>query len=164
MVGLFPGGKREWAVAMGSEADLWGTIRLLATAWYLTLKGTAMKTVLATLAALGALAGLALMSWWFIAEPSPRVIPLIGVGLVLQGGYTLWVLIHTSNEPASPWPLLVGQTIALLVGLGGLVSATVASLASADPEYGPITLSGLIAAQAMAALYLFAFSERRLLH
>ena len=157
---LFPRSKREWAEAAIAESELMDhgaprLGRLLVYAWYLALKGAAMTTVLATLSTMCVLAGLALGTWGLI-ELQARVIPLFGVGLIVQGGFTLWILMV--DPEAARWRrlLVAGQTVALVVGIAGLIANTVGSLVSGDPEYGPMLITVLIFAQAGVTLYVYA--------
>jgi hypothetical protein len=95
-----------------------------------------------------------------IAGPNPPLLAVAALCLIAQSGYTLWFMYTRTASQLEPWPrwmLLTGQTLALLVGVGGLVGTTIQTARmAADPEYGPIALSGLIAAQAAATVYLYA--------
>ena len=161
MLRLFPLRKREWGEAYLSEfgADR-GLIRLLIHAWALTLKGEdIMHTVVATTSVVNGLFGMFLIGLYMVTSGNPAVVLLLALGLIVQGGYTLWYLAGQGAR-LEPWPtraLIAGETVAVLIGIGGLLISAVSSVdAFNDPEYGPMAVAGLIAAQSAAALYTYA--------
>ena len=119
-----------------------------------------MQTVLATLCVINTVFGLFLVALFLFTQGSPILVLFLAVGLITQGGYTLWYMRvrSRSDEPWSSRILLTGETIALLIGVGGFTIAVMNNInpVNGDYEYGPIAVSGLIAAQAAAALYVYA--------
>jgi hypothetical protein len=146
-----------------SEKVRWilGGGHLIAWSWldWMT-KGDIMRTVLATLSVINVAFGLFVGALFFLTESNPIVVLLLAVGLTTQGGYTLWYMSRRSgsSEPWSSRVLLTGETIALLIGVGGFTIAVINNInpANGDYEYGPIAVVGLIAAQAFAALLISA--------
>lgn len=169
---LLPDSHREWGQALLAEKEetggrlarvrwILGGGRLLVWSWldWIT-KGRLMRTVLATLSVINLVFGLLLIALFSFTEDNPPLLLILAIGLIAQGGYTLW---HMSGRSASgePWTsriLLTGETIALVIGGGGFTIAVINNInpTNGDYEYGPIAVSGLIAAQAVAALYIFA--------
>jgi hypothetical protein len=122
-----------------------------------------MRTVLATLSVINIVFGLFLMALFLVTEDNHLPVLVLAVGLVIQGGYTVWYQSGRSGrrKPWSSRALLTGETVALLIGVGGFTIAVISNInpANADYEYGPIAVSGLIAAQAAAALYFYAIGS-----
>lgn len=165
MIRLFPPSHREWGEDYIAEfgADR-GLMRVLIYAWYSALKeGDLMKTVIATTSVVNlAFGGFVVVL--YLATASPTLVLLLGLGLIVQGGYTLAYLTGWLNR-SEPWTrhvLLAGSTLALLVGLGGLLTSVTNTIVhsgpGADPEYGPIAVAGLIAAHAAAVLISYAWA------
>lgn len=133
-----------------------GIGRLLVTAWYLELRGApSVRTVVTTLSVMCLVAAGLLSVVSMVSSPGPVEVPLLASGLAIQGGYTLWFLAR--DRPAlARQLLLVGETMAMLVGLGALLAGTIDNIGAVDREYAPLAVAGLIAAHAMASLYMFA--------
>lgn len=157
-ISLFPAAKREWAEMLAAEDAAKTTIlRALVAAWCLTLEGgPMMRTVLMTLSAVNAIAGALLAGMWAFTEDVPTPVLVLALGLVAQGGYTLWFLLDDGRSSLAENLLLVGETLALLVGGGGLLVSVVNGIGAIDPEYGPMAVAGLIGTHAASALYLYA--------
>jgi hypothetical protein len=167
LTAFLPRSRREWGDALLAEAAyndrslpwLIGGLRLILWSWVdWIFGGNLMKTVVATLSTINVAMGVFLMGLFAFTENDALVVPMLAVGLTIQGGYTLWYLTRFSR-PLEPWSfrtLVAGQTIAVLVGGLGVVTTTVNNLLrappGADPEYGPIVVGALIAAQAVATL------------
>lgn len=158
---LFPREKREWGEAFLAEfGDEKRLGRLIVQAWLLKLEnGDHMKAVVATTSIVNILFGLFMTSLFLYDGPNPPLVVITAACLIVQGGYTLWFMAGRAGD-LQPWAsllLLSGQTLALLVGVGGLIVSMVQNTgASVDPEYGPIAVAGLVTAQAAATLYLYA--------
>ena len=169
---LLPGSHREWGQALLAEKEemdgrservrwILGGGRLMVWSWldWIT-KGRIMRTVLATLSVINIVFGLFLMALFLSTEDNPPLVLFLAVGLITQGGYTLWHMSRRSgsSEPWSSRVLLTGETIALLIGVGGFTIAVINNInpANGDYEYGPIAVGGLIVAQAFAALLVYA--------
>lgn len=165
LVKVLPPSRRDWGEAYLSEFGAGrGLLRLTFTAWYLELKGgNIVKTVVRSTSVVNVIFGLFMVGLWLVTGPNPVLVPITAACIVAQGGYTLWFTSRSLSEhrPSATTILLVGETLALLVGLGGFVAAVLNNAGgSVDPEYGPITVAGLIAAQAAATLYLYAIRDR----
>jgi hypothetical protein len=123
-----------------------------------------MRTVLATLSAINASMGIALLVVFAAAEDTPVIVGAFGIGLLIQAGYTLaYVAGRLSRfEPWALRALIAGQTVALLVGGFGFISSALYNIdpPGGDPEYGPLTVGALIAFQAAVTLWMFAIRER----
>lgn len=122
-----------------------------------------MRTVLMTLSAMNVMFGVFVAVLYFLTEAPPLMMLALAVGLLAQGGYTLWFLSRDARQE-DVWPtnlLLVGETLALMVGLGGLVISVVNNVnpVGGDHEYGPMAVAGLIAAHAFVALFIHAVRE-----
>jgi hypothetical protein len=168
---LLPDPRREWGHALLAEKEetggrfdrmrwILGGGRLLGWSWLDRItKGRLMRTVLATLSAINIVFGLLLIALFSFTDGSPLMGLFLAVGLIVQGGYTLWYMSDrsASGEPWTSRVLLTGETIALVIGGGGFTIAVINNInpANGDSEYGPMAVGGLIAAQAVAALYLF---------
>lgn len=119
-----------------------------------------MKTIAATLSAVNGVMGVLLIGLFLGSEDTPIVVLALGLGMLIQAGYTLLYLtgLLGSFEPWSLRALLVGQTVALVVGVLGLASSALYNLnpPAGDYEYGPLTVGALIALQAAATLRIYA--------
>lgn len=161
LLSMFPTGKQEWADAMVDEdAGVMTVIRVLIAAWYMSLKGgPIVRTVMTTLSGVNVIAGLSIATMWALMDDTPLIALGLGLALTVQGGYTLWYSFSGSASKSAGRLMIVGETLAFLVGGGGLLVATVNGIGAVDPEYGPMMVSGLIAAHAAAALYMYAVRD-----
>lgn len=162
LISMFPEAKQEWAEELSAEdARVMTVARVLVVAWYLTLEGgPLMRTVLMTLSSVNLVAGLLVTAMWVFMEETPPVVLALGLALLIQGGYTVWLLVGKKLRPVAARLLIVGETLALLVGGGGLLVAIVNSIGAVDPEYGPLLVAGLFGAHALAGLHLFAVRDQ----
>jgi hypothetical protein len=123
-----------------------------------------MRTVLTTLSAINGLMGVLLLGLFFVADDTPAVVVALGIGMLVQAGYTLAYMagLLSRFEPWARRALIAGQTVALLIGSFGFISATLHNIdpPGGDPEYGPLTVGALIAFQAAVTLWMFAVRER----
>lgn len=123
-----------------------------------------MRTVLATLSAINASMGIVLLVLFAATEDTPVIVGALGIGLLIQAGYTLAYLagLLSRFEPWALRALIAGQTIALLVGGFGIISSALYNIdpPRGDPEYGPLTVGALIAFQAAVTLWMFGIRER----
>ena len=124
-----------------------------------------VRTVLATLSIVNGLMGVLLLGLSALADGMPAIVTFLGIGLLIQAGYTLAYLggILDRFEPWSLRALLAGQTLALVVGLLGFASSALFNInpPGGDNEYGPLTVGALIAMQAGVALWIFAVGAGR---
>jgi hypothetical protein len=162
---LLPEEERDWGEAYVTEFGTGGgLLRVLVTAWELRLKkGDMVRTVVATTSIVNILFGL-IAAGLFVWTESPPLVLLLGLGLLLQGGYTLWHVVgHVRRSSWSTHLLIAGQTVALLIGVGAFAIVLVNNLdpPAGDREYGPMAAAGVIAAQAAAALYMYAIRAGR---
>lgn len=122
-----------------------------------------MKTVVATLSAINGVMGVILLGLFFGAEDIPLVVLALGIAMLIQAGYTLLYLagLLDSFEPWALRALLVGQTVAIVVGLIGFASSALYNLdpPGGDYEYGPLAVGALIALQAAATLRIYAVGD-----
>lgn len=173
---LLPASERDWARAWAAELTeiestaaalrwLVGGGRMMARAWFAVIAEEAvMKTVLATLSIINVLMGAALLGLLAFTQGTPPVVAALGIGLLIQAGYTLAYLggFLDAFEPWSLRALVAGQTVALVVGALGFISSGLYNLnpPGGDYEYGPLTVGFLIALQAAVALWVFAMPRR----
>ena len=124
-----------------------------------------MKTVLATLSLITGSIGVFLLVMFLVASAPPAVVFALGIGMLIQAGYTLAYLSGrlAGFEPWAQRLLIAGQTMALLVGSFGFLSSILYNVAppGGDYEYGPLTVGALIAIQAATALWMHAFRSPR---
>lgn len=123
-----------------------------------------MKTVLGTLSVMNALMGVGLLGLFVASEDVPPVVVAIGLGLLIQAGYTLAYMAGRLDSFA-PWSLralIVGQTVAVVVGAVGFLTSAVYNInpPGGDPEYEPLTVGALISFQASVALWIYAQPSR----
>ena len=167
LVALLPRSRRDWGRALLAEtahADtsrrwILGGVRLVGWSWFdWMIGGNLMKTVVATLSTVNVAMGLFLMGLFVFTVDNASVVLALAVGLIIQGGYTLWYMWGAGKQSWATRVLLVGQTLALLVGAGGFLISTLNNVAQrgGDPEYGPIVVGAAIATQAAATLYFYA--------
>lgn len=156
----FPPGRRDWAEAYTAEFGAGGLVRVLLAAWWLQIKGgNRMRTVLATLSVVNCLFGGFVLALFFTTGPNPPLVVILAASLIMQGGYTLWFL-RSTDRPMARGLLLAGETVAILVGFGGLSSIVLETASgNSHPEYGPLAVAGLITAQAAVALYEYAIKS-----
>jgi len=119
-----------------------------------------MRTVLATLSGLNIVVGVLLGIMFVQADGVPPVVLAIALGLVTQGVYTL-VYEAGSLHRLEPWSgrlLLVGQTVALVVGTIGFTASAVTNVnpKGGDYEFAPLAVGMLIAFHAGVALWMYA--------
>ena len=176
MVYLLPPSQKDWARALLAELEeiercpsalgwVLGGGRVVARGWIGSITGEDnMKMVLATLSVINGLMGLTLLGLFLFTDDTPLVVPALGVGLLIQAGYTLAYMggVLDALEPWSQRALLAGQTVAVLVGFFGFVASALYNVAppGGDYEYGPLTIGALIAVQASVALWIFAVQDR----
>lgn len=118
-----------------------------------------MKTMLVTMSMINALMGVALLGLTMFGEDVPRVVAGLGIGLLIQSGYTLSHMAGLLGT-FGPWSLRVlvaGQTVGLMVGVLGFISSALYNIdpVNGDHEYGPLTVGALIASQAAVALWIY---------
>lgn len=120
-----------------------------------------MKTVLVTLSVVNVAMGVFLAVMYLVTVGNPLMMLMLALALMVQGGFTL-VYLSGLFDGGEPWSLraqLVGSTLALLVGAGGLLTSIINNVLrpppGADVEYGPMFVAGLFAAHAVASLYTF---------
>ena len=123
-----------------------------------------MRTVLATVSVINGLMGFALIGLFIITNDTPLLVLVLGVGLLIQAGFVLAYL-SGALQALEPWSLraiLVGETVALLVGFFGFVSSALYNInpPGGDYEYGPLAVAALIGFHAGVALWVFAIPER----
>ena len=124
-----------------------------------------MRTILATLSLINMAMGALLLGLLLVTDGTPvPVVLALALGMLIQGSYTL-AYIFDRLEQFEPWALralLVGQTVALVVGVMGFASSALYNInpPTGDYEYGPLTVSALIALQALATLGAYAVRER----
>ncbi|MFB3044099.1 MAG: hypothetical protein ACE1Y9_01330, partial [Acidimicrobiia bacterium] len=123
-----------------------------------------MKTVLLTLSVINGLMGFALIGLFIITDDTPLVVVALGVGLLIQAGFVLAYLsgVLEALEPWSLRAILVGETVALLVGFFGFVSSALYNInpPGGDYEYGPLAVAALIGFHAVVALWVFAIPKQ----
>jgi len=170
LVALLPRSHREWGEALVAEAAYsnkpvrWaiGGIRLVAWSWLdWMIGGNLMKTVVSTLSIANIALGMFLVGIFVSTGNDQGVVLLLALGLMIQGGYTLWYVTGPRKQPWAIHALLSGQTVALLVGAGGFVISVLNNInpAGGDFEYGPIAVSGMIAALAAATVWTLALQN-----
>jgi len=104
-----------------------------------------MKTVLVTLSLINMALGALLIGLLLVIDGTPVVVVLgLAIGLLIQGAYTL-AYVYGRLERFEPWSLralLVGQTVALVVGLMGFATSALYNIdpPAGDYEYGPLTV------------------------
>ncbi len=173
---LLPLSQREWGRALIAELDeidsapsavrwLFGGTRVVIQGWMAATGGEAvMKTMLVTLSIINALMGVALLGLILFSEDVPPVVAGLGIGLLIQSGYTLAYMtgLLRAFEPWSLRALVAGQTVALIVGVLGFVSSGLYNIdpPNGDYEYGPLAVGTLIAFQAAVALWVYAVPTR----
>jgi len=123
-----------------------------------------MRTVLATVSVTNGLMGFALIGLFIITDGTPPIVFALGVVLLIPAGILL-ASISGVLEALEPWSLraiLVGETVALLVGFFGFVSSALYNInpPGGDYEYGPLAVAALIGFHAGVALWVFAIPER----
>ncbi len=171
---LFPRGKREWGEAyLADSGDGRGFVRVVAYAWYLTIRRHPVKTIVITTSVLSAATGIylaALLRAAVVASPDDRLlfarmIALFAVGLVLQGGYTLLYMTGklSSVEPLSRGFLFAGEALAILLVLSGVGVWDLEHFGALTTHwvYGPKAVRALIVAQAVFTLYHFTVGQER---
>ena len=176
VIRLLPSSRRSWGDAFLAEMDemtsartalrwLIGGSRFVVRGWLESMTGgDIVKTVLATLSVIGGVLGLFLIGLFGFTEGNPLLVLALGLGLVIQGVYTL-AYMTGRLETFEPWSLralLAGQTIALLTGLLGFVSSALYNInpPEGDYEYGPLTVGAVITVQAVTALWVYALRNR----
>ena len=118
-----------------------------------------MRTVVATTSIINVGFGVFVTGLFILTDNNPWVVLAIGLGLIVQGGYTLAYM--SGRLGAEPWAtrgVLAGQTVAMTVGLGAGVIGVIETLTldtTGHPEYGPMAAAGLITLQAVSALYVY---------
>lgn len=167
LVSLLPRSRREWGRALLAESEhaekpaIWrlGGIRLVGWSWFdWMIGGNLMKTVVTALSIVNIVLGGFLVGIFVSTGSDHAVVLLLGIGLMIQGGFTIWYLTGPRKQPWATHALLAGQTVAFLVGVGGFVISVLNNInpTGGDYEYGPIAVGGMIAVHAATTLYLYA--------
>jgi hypothetical protein len=114
----------------------------------------AARVALGTLS-LGPLALGFIVAWIAIDEfgDEPRFLPLVALGLLLQGGFTLlWLGGRLSRwQRLATDALIVGEVAAMVTG-AVIAADAVASWIPSDPEYAPILIGVVVAAHGLVGL------------
>ena len=123
------------------------------------LGGVLMKTIVAALSILNLAAGVGLGLLYVIETGPPLVVLALSAVLVIQGGFTLALILGAFHSPQDPprQLQLVGSTLALVVGSVGFLASLLANISSVnnDPEYGPVAITALVAAHGLVSLLAF---------
>lgn len=168
---LMPARSRDWGQGLLAEMEeinnagestrwLLGAGQVVLRSWFKKiLGGDLMKTVLATLSTINGAMGLFLAGLYVVTDNTPPIVIILALGLIIQGGYTLAHLMGRL-EQFQPWSmraLLVGETVALVIGGLAFVASGLRNVAppNGDYEYGPFVVGALIATQALAALVVY---------
>ena len=126
--------------------------------------GALIKTVVATLGVVALIGGLALAGMFAFASGVPVVVLVLAAALMVQGGYVLAYLNGALRrfEPFARYLLLIGSTLAALVGFAAFAQAVVFNVRAAnpDPEFGPMTVALVITAVGLVSLLAFASDTR----
>ncbi len=121
--------------------------------------GALVNTARVPLATINGAMGLFLAGLYVVTDNTPPIVIILALGLIIQGGYTLAHLMGRL-EQFQPWSmraLLVGETVALVIGGLAFVASGLRNVAppNGDYEYGPFVVGALIATQALAALVVY---------
>jgi hypothetical protein len=120
-----------------------------------TMVNHAARVALGTLS-LGPLALGFIVAWIAIDEfgDEPRLLPLVALGLLLQGGFTLlWLGGRLSRwQRLATDALIVGEVAAMVTG-AVIAADAVASWIPSDPEYAPILIGVVMAAHGLVGLF-----------
>lgn len=123
--------------------------------------GTLMRTIVGTLSIVNLVAGIGL-AVLYLADTNPPIVAVLSAVLIVQGLFSLALLSGAfgNRYDAVRHVQLVGSTLALVVGLAGVLAGMVTNLAAAttDPEFGPMTVAMLLAVHGLFSL--IAFGDR----
>lgn len=121
--------------------------------------GVLTRTIVATLSAIGLIAGFGLAVLSFNDSEARWVVLLLATALLVQSTFPLVFKLVRSDTARRL--VLVGSTLALVVGLAAFGAGLVSNIepVNDDPEYGPMTIALLIASHGLASL--LAFTGRR---
>lgn len=163
---LFPPSQRDWGEAYLADSDAGsGLSRVLAYAWYLTIRRNAVGAVVITSSAVTAIVG-AYLALPALVNQRPPVVALVAFALVLQGCYTLFYMTGRLSpvEPLAASMLLTGQGAALLLSLSGFGTTAFDYVRWLDQALiGPTVVRVLVATQAVFTIYYFTVGRDRLL-
>jgi hypothetical protein len=104
---------------------------------------------------LGPLALGVIVAWIAIDEfgDEPRLLPLVALALLLQGGFTLlWLGGRLSRWHRLATDVFIVGEVAAMVAGSAMVADAVASRIPSDPEYAPILIGVVVAAHGLVGL------------
>ena len=173
LASMVPEPRRQWVAAHAAELDqLEGRRRL---AWWLGVLpvtvfalaaqlrhdphsfrgGTLMKVVVTTLSILNLVAGVALIAIWAFDAGHPASALGLGAALAAQGCLGIATEANTLRRShRASVVLLAASTIALVMGVAAFSIGFARNVnpATADPEFGPMIMTLLIAAHGAATI------------
>lgn len=118
-----------------------------------------MKIAISALSIVNIGAGLGLLVLYGSESHPHRSVLVLSIVLLVQGSYTVVFLSGSlrSHHEVARHLQLGGSTLALVAGAVGFVSGFLANIdpVNADPEYGPMTISLLIAVHGLTSLVVF---------
>ena len=179
LAALVPPPRREWIRAHAAELEhvrgrsqrrRWaiGLLTLTGAALVSQLKkdpqtflgGTIVKSIVVTLSIINLVAGVSLAALYVIETDAPSLVLALSAGLVIQGSYTLAMILGAfhSRHAVARQLQLVGSTVALMIGFTAFVVWFLANVGpvNGDPEYAPMTIALVIAGHGFASLLTFA--------
>lgn len=153
---LFPPDRRDWGEAYLTDFDTGsGLTRVVAYAWYLTVRRNPVTTVvIATSLAVVAIG--THLTWLALLQGRPPVVTLFAFTLVLQGSYTLVYMTGglSALEPMASGALFAGESAVLMASLSGFGSTLFEYVRWIDEApVGPMPVRALVAAQAVFTVY-----------
>ena len=160
---LFPPDRRDWGEAYLTDFDTGsGLTRVVAYAWYLTVRRNPVTTVvIATSLAVVAIG--THLTWLALLQGRPPVVTLFAFTLVLQGSYTLVYMTGglSALEPMASGALFAGESAVLMASLSGFGSTLFEYVRWIDEApVGPMPVRALVAAQAVFTVYHYAGWQR----
>lgn len=118
-----------------------------------------MRAFVAALSVLNLVTAAGLFVLFLIMPDGPTILLAVVAGLTLQGGFTLAFIASrfASRAEFARRLQLGGSAVALIVGSIVFINGLLINFdsATADPEYGPMTMGLLMAAHGLASLFAF---------
>src|SRR4051812_1585839 len=101
-------------------------------------------------------------TWATMWERVPPIVLLIGISLLIQGGYTILYLHGDLDRwgDLATGALFAGEGLSACVGAGGLIQGVIHNIDDADMEMAPVLAGLLMLTQALLVLLYLVVTDR----
>lgn len=147
-------GTSPWRLWMNAIPDLFDVYRNQYPDWRQMMR-PAGRLVLIPLSVMSLLAGLGLFGLAVFGDQAELGMFLAAVGLIAQGGFTMvWAFdVFGRFSRLGDALFIVGESLALVLGIAALSGAVAAQAIVNDPEYGRLTILSVVIGHGVVGLF-----------